>query len=63
MIFIIQSINIYNKYVVIYYPRDTSFHGWSPYVLYIYGTLIIVIIYSYTLSSLMKIKQEPIDIQ
>jgi hypothetical protein len=38
MIFIIQSINIYNKYVVIYYPRDASFHGWSPYVLHIWNT-------------------------
>jgi hypothetical protein len=38
MIFIIQRINILNKQVVTYYPRDTSFYGSSSYVLYIWNS-------------------------
>jgi hypothetical protein len=54
MIFIIQSINIYNKYVVIYYPRDASFHGSSPYVLYIWNTHHCNNIYTYNIISYEK---------
>jgi hypothetical protein len=41
MVTIHEYIYIYNRipplYVVTYYPRDTSFHGWSPYVFYIWN--------------------------
>ena len=60
MIFIMKSINIYNKYVVIYYPRDASFHGWSPYVLYIWKNHHCNNIFTYNIISYRKFNKQQI---
>jgi hypothetical protein len=41
-------------YIVIYYPRDASFHGWSPYVLYIWNTHHCNNIFTYNIISYEK---------